>query len=697
MQPKDPCSEETASKVKSSQFKDKSWKTYFKFFSRIFGVVIFVAAIYVVQKEFKHLSLKEIKLSLTQIPNVALYAAAGCTFLSFLILSFYDKLAVLQVGHRLSFLKTAFAAFCSYVLSHNIGFSAVSGAIVRFRLYGSWGLQAIEIVQVIAFCSITYFLGAAVIVGALFIFKGSDLPLIGHELPEYVFVMLGSLCLLFVAAYVVISFYCNELKLWKYRFSFPKPMMAMAQIVIATAEVIATAAIPYCIIPDHSHLVGYQVIDFWTFLGVYIASYSAGLIASVPGGAGVFEGSMLLALKPYMPASDIVCVIFIFRLFYYLIPLFFAGIMFAGHEVFLRGGSALQNNAKKLFIFKLRSMPSSTAKVRESDAAFSVNIAAAAVAICGLMVLALPVLDPTKWIALNSFFTVIEVVGDYVISLLGMLLLTLTVALARRITMAWRLSLVTLFVLVVITFMRGAPLFVPIILILSAFFIAPFRYCYYRKANFSASPLSLKTGIEVLVLTVTVYVIVWMSPHHTANHGIVEILLSRKVSFETKWVVVCMTIVGILVLFKMMLPAKIKFANWLDETKELYEVLSNSTIEEISSVKPDGVLICSTEGTVAPFLRRDGMLVAMGEPVGKESEIVNTIWRLRDLATQENRSIAFWNVSAQYLSIYQDLGLANMPLKDGRYVCCELYYMNYLHQIIEKKIKKSKLWKEKLS
>lgn len=694
MQPQESCSQEQTNSTKRNQFKNRSWKSYFKYGSKLFGIVLFVAAIYVLQNEFKHLSFKEIKASLRQIPTIALYAAGVCTFFSFLILSFYDKLAVIQVGHRLSFLKTAFAAFCSYVLSHNIGFSAVSGAIVRFRLYGSWGLQAIEIVQVIAFCSITYFLGAAVLIGGLFIFKASDLPIIGNELPGYVFIILGSLCWLFVAGYVIISFYCHELKLWKYRFSFPKPMMAIAQIIIATAEVIATAAIPYCIIPDHSHLSGYQAIDFATFLGVYIASYSAGLIASVPGGAGVFEGSMLLALKPYMPAPDIISVILIFRVFYYLIPLFFAGIMFAGHEVFLRGGNVLQKKSKKLFIFKLRPIASSTAKIRESDAAFSVNIAAATTALCGLIILALPILDPTQWKAKQqSLFLLIEIAGDYLLSFLGMLLLILTVALARRITMAWRLSLVTLVILVAITFIRGAPLFVPILLALSAFFIAPFRYCYYRKANFSAAPLSLQTIIEILVLFMTVYVIVWISPHYTNTHGVIEILLSSTVPLETKWIVVFMIIVGCVVLFKMMLPAKIKFISWSKESQELYEVLSNSTINNlVQHVKPNGILICAIEGTVAPFIRREGFLAGIGDPVGKETEIINTIWRLRDLAVQEHRSIAFWSVSSKYLSVYQDLGLANIPLKDGRYVCCELYYMNYLHRIIEKKTKNEKGW-----
>ncbi len=34
------------------------------------------------------------------------------------------------------------------------------------------------------------------------------------------------------------------------------------------------------------------------FLAVYLASYTAGLAANVPGGLGVFDTAMLLGLKP---------------------------------------------------------------------------------------------------------------------------------------------------------------------------------------------------------------------------------------------------------------------------------------------------------------------------------------------------------------------------------------------------------------
>lgn len=691
MQPSDDFLEQDEDSYNNKdKFKNKSWKIYLKYCSRLLGVILFIAAIYVVQKEFKHLSIKEIKASLANISSMHLLTAGACTVLSFFVLSFYDKMAVKQIGYHLSFYKTAFAAFCSYVLSHNIGLSAVSGAMVRFRLYGNWGLKPLDILQVIAFCSVTYFLGVAVLIGALLIFKAHSLPIIGQALPVWIFILIGALAWLFVIFYIVISFRCNQLRIWKYNFSFPSPWMAVSQIVVATLEVIITAAIPYCIVPDHTALIGYAPLDFFSFMAIYVASYMAGLISSVPGGAGVFEGSMLLALKAYMPIADIMCVIFIFRLFYYLVPLFLAGSMFTGHEILIRSKKVLQKENKQSSFLRLKPLSFIDENLRESDAAFSVIVAAAAVFICGFIVLAVPLLDPVMWIPDGPFSLFIEVTGDYILSFLGFILLTLTVGLARRITMAWGLSLCILIVSVMITLIRGTPLFIPAILTLVAFFIAPFRNCYYRIASFCAAPLSIKTLIEVFLFVASILIINWLSPQQIAQYGIIQIFLSPYVPFITKLIIAIMILLGLTILFNMMLPAKIRSWAWSAETKKLYEVMADSKESFFSTTSPTGILICSNHGTAIPFIRKENFLVGLGDPVGNDHEIVNTIWRLRDLAKQENRSIAFWDVGKKYLSVYQDLGLASVGMnKKDHYVCCEIYYTSHVLDLIDNVQKKA--------
>lgn len=349
---------------------------------------------------------------------------------------FYDRLAVIQVGYdQLPFRRAAFAAFCSYVLSHNLGFSAVSGAAVRYRLYRNWGVNAFAITQIIAFCSATYLLGAAVLIGAVLILEPAVLPGIGNRVPQAVLAFVGGLLWLAVAGYIGLAFRVREFRFRKWVIELPTPRMAIMQTLVAAAEVAATASIAFVLLPKGCG------VDFGSFLAIYIASYTAGLVASVPGGLGVFDGAMLLALGPYMPAPQILGMVLIFRLFYYIIPLFLAGIMFAGHELFLRGDAALakkKNRNKTVDAQVVRRRPSQV--VRESEAAFSVAVATGTVSLCGVLLLCLVLMEPVPKFSMlpDTFAGLVHMGGNYLLSLMGVALISLAIGLSQRVTLAWR-------------------------------------------------------------------------------------------------------------------------------------------------------------------------------------------------------------------------------------------------------------------
>jgi phosphatidylglycerol lysyltransferase len=71
---------------------------------------------------------------------------------------------------------------------------------------------------------------------------------------------------------------------------------------------------------------------------VYLAVREAGLLAHVPGGLGVFDGAILIGLQPYMPAPEVIGALLVFRLYYYIVPLFLSGTLFAGFELSQRRG-----------------------------------------------------------------------------------------------------------------------------------------------------------------------------------------------------------------------------------------------------------------------------------------------------------------------------------------------------------------------
>src|SRR5690348_5264259 len=136
----------------------------------LLGVGLLIGAIYVVQKEFRGLHLDDIATALRAIPQHSLVIAIVWTFFSYFVLTFYDRLGTIYAGHKVSYGKVAFASFCAYALSHNLGFAAVSGAAVRFRLYSHWGLGPLQIGKVVAFCNLTFALGGLVLGGSILLF-----------------------------------------------------------------------------------------------------------------------------------------------------------------------------------------------------------------------------------------------------------------------------------------------------------------------------------------------------------------------------------------------------------------------------------------------------------------------------------------------------------------------------------------------
>src|SRR6201999_610888 len=171
----------------------------------ILGVALLIGAIYVVQREFRHLRLKDIGVALEAIPTHSLVFSFVWTILSYFILTFYDRLGTIYAGHKVSYGRVAFASFCAYALSHNLGFAAISGAAVRYRLYAHWGLTPLQIGKTVAFCSLTFGLGGMVLGGTILLLEPSTIPFFGTHLPKIAMYGVGVLLWAVVLGYVTLA------------------------------------------------------------------------------------------------------------------------------------------------------------------------------------------------------------------------------------------------------------------------------------------------------------------------------------------------------------------------------------------------------------------------------------------------------------------------------------------------------------
>ena len=580
----------------------------------LLGAALLFAALFAVRRTFHDLRLATVGRALSAIPPRALALAALFTVASYAGLTLYDRLGTIYAGRRVGYRRVAFASFCAYALSHSLGFAAVSGAAVRYRLYAQWGLTPRQIARVVAFCSLTFGLGGMVLGGAILFLRPRAVPVLG-ALPLAAVYAGGALLWGIVALYVGLARLVGTLRLFGHSIELPGFRMALAQVALATADVALTATIFWVLLPPAAGL-GWLV-----FLGVYVAAYSAGLAANVPGGLGVFDSAVLFGLAPFIPAPRVVAAIVVYRLCYYVVPLFLAGALFAGNEALLRGAALLGARPRQLHL----------APAPE----FALTGAIAAVGLSGVLLLGLGVLVPPPPLAAG-------LAARFGPSLLGAVLVLLGAALARRVTVVWWLALLALTAGTALVAHRGDPAWVALVLALSAAMLVPFRTRFYRRARWFGGRLDGATAASLLALVVGV---LGLAGFHRAPAASLGLRVSLALT----------VIPGLLALWFLLRPGRVRAGAW--------DAAAQARLTPPAGLpEPEGVVWGEAGRAGIPFRRVGRVLLGLGDPTGAEADRISAIWRLRDLAAQEGQDPAIWRAGEGLLRVYADLGLTALPL-----------------------------------
>jgi len=636
----------------------------------VLGVLLLIGAIYVVQREFRHLNVREVGRAVQNMPRRALIIAALWNIAAYGVLTFYDRLATIYAGHRVSYLRTAFASFCAYALAHNLGFAAVSGAAVRYRLYANWGLTPPQIAKVIAFCSLTFGLGGMSLGGAILFGEPGAVPWFGTHVPRLALHAVGALMWACVATYVFVSTRFPVVALRGRTIELPGWRMALLQVGLATLDVAVTASIFYALLPPAHR------ITWLRFVAVYLGSYAAGLVANVPGGLGVFDAAILLGLSDYLPAPVVLSALLIFRLYYYIIPLFLAGAMFAGNEFLVRAQAVPRFGAAPLAGAPLVGAVGAGAAgggvrglvpgglpgaLPGGEPDFAVAASVGGVAVCGAMLLGVGVLDTRpdfSWMdpGLAAFATS---AGQYVPSLIGAALMVLAIGLSQRVTLAWGATIVMLLAGAAVTGLQGEPWWVPGLLVIAALSIAPFRDMYYRAARLTSHTLRPGTLLPLLGLLGAVLWLANFVPtvHRLARSSWWAVVLSAQTPTSVRAAVALAVILLLVALWGVIRPGRVTAVPWNAEGRLRYAAFG-----ALPPPEADGLIMGELGRAGIPFRRVGHVLLGLGDPAGAESDRAAAVWRLRDLAQQEGRHAAIWRAGTGMLKIYNELGLTALPL-----------------------------------
>ena len=128
----------------------------------LIGFLAVVGSFYLLYRELRGESVRaEVWADLKAIPLPAYLAAGASTLVAYAALASYDHIALLQLGVKhMSWLYISICSFTTYALSHNIGASVFSGAMVRYRAYSTKGLTTAQVAVLVAFCAFTFAFGS---------------------------------------------------------------------------------------------------------------------------------------------------------------------------------------------------------------------------------------------------------------------------------------------------------------------------------------------------------------------------------------------------------------------------------------------------------------------------------------------------------------------------------------------------------
>jgi hypothetical protein len=282
----------------------------------VIGITAVAFSVWLLVRELRGLSFVEVEDSIRAISSGRWILAIVSTLIAYLALAWYDRIALQHLGFKLSWTFISAVSFTTYALSHNIGMSMFSGAMVRYRAYSTKGLTLAEVGVLVAFCSFTFALGTSLLAGVVFVVEPSIMARLFH-LPEETVQLIGVVLLIAVALYVIGSaLNLKPLTIGSFKLVYPRLNITFRQLIAGPLELLGAAGIIYCALPVTDNP-GFLII-----LGVFLASFSAALLSHAPGGLGVLELVFVTAL-PDIAKPDILAALLVFRLLYLIAPLAF--------------------------------------------------------------------------------------------------------------------------------------------------------------------------------------------------------------------------------------------------------------------------------------------------------------------------------------------------------------------------------------
>jgi phosphatidylglycerol lysyltransferase len=604
------------------------------------SLLVFAGVAFALHRELEQFHLRAI-------PASAIGAATLCTAASYWLLGFYDVLALRYLGKPMAYGRTVFTAFIAYSFGHNFGIAAFTGGAVRYRLYSSAGLSAADVATIAGFCAVTSAIGLGALAGVSFVFApvhSITPPHMNHHIVQ----ALGVVLLGLIATYALWSLAGpRQIELGGWALRAPAPSVALPQIVLAIVDLGLAALVLWVLLPAGSG------VGLLVFAGAYATAIVAGIISHVPGGLGVFESVLVLAL-PGVPADQLVGSLLAWRAVYYILPLLVAALLFGGQE--------------------MRTQRPALARIEQLAATYIApivpQVSGALVFLAGFLLLvsgATPTIDQRLSVLRDILPLVVLELSHLAGSVIGLALLILARALFRRLAAAYQLTVWLLAAGMMTSLLRGLEIEQALLLGLVLLVLWLGRRAFYRPAQILAQRFTPTWIVSLaIVISTAVWIGFFANRHVDYSHS-----LWWTFAFEAdaprmlRASLVVVLLAAAFLAMNLLRPARPEpgVASVDDFTRARGLIGSCSQAVANAVLSGDKRLLFSAANDAFVMYQINGRSwIALGDPIGARDAQEELVWRFRELSDRHAGWTVFYQVSAERLPLYVDLGLAVMKL-----------------------------------
>ncbi len=606
---------------------------------------------WLVWRELTSFDLTQVQRTLIAVPTVqalgiAVFAlfAVGMTGLVDLRIARWLKLNV-RAGELMHL------ALIANALANTVNLSGAMGAGVRLMGLNGRGIDLPRTATLIGMQALSLPLGLSVLV-AVAISTG-NLPLIPGTATRWLALAVLIAASLYLPLYFVLTRQRRLMRWLPAEQPLPNLALRLELSAISLLDWLLAAATLYVCL----NVAGAAVTPL-ELLGAFAGASVLGLVSLVPGGLGVFDGLLLLALGQTHDQAAIVSGLFLFRLAYYLLPLFVG--LYLGSGLLVDRLPQLARLRERLAghpLYGLLQLPAGLL------ADLGIRLLAIFTFAAGVLLLAsaaIPGLHD-RLRAAGQYLSLLTLESSYWLSVLtGVLLLGLARGIDGRLRMAYQLTQFVLAFSALLALAKGLHFGEALFLLGVAALLRSRKSAFSQRAMPLGSFTTAGWLTGLLVVVVVFFAVGVAAVLGDDSFDLFYVGFSEHSSRLARGLVAAALGVAIYLIwqsFAVRRPAPpAPQRHELEEARELYRTHGGGEFGHLSFMGDKSLFWAGDRQAVVAYGTIRDRLVALGSPCGSEAAVSRAILDFRRFADSQNSVPVFYEVLEPELSRFHDHG-----------------------------------------